>query len=98
MDHVDDFPTMCGEIIRVLRPGGLLIGSFNLEEPPTLWEPQTLNMEIIQRNLLDFLDVDSCRTSRQGPADDEYAPFYEQKLEYEEGEKGFLWVRGRKRA
>lgn len=97
MDHVDDFPAMCGEVLRVLRPGGLLVGSFNLGEPPTLWEPQTLDTKTIRRHLLDFLEVDSYRVSRQGPEDDEYAPFFERIQEYEEGEKGFLWVRGAKR-
>lgn len=97
IDHVDDFTTMCGEIIRVLKPGGLLIGSFNLEEPPTLWEPQTLNTKIIKENLLDFLNVESYRISMQGPEGNEYAPFYEQNLNYQQGEKGFLWVRGKKK-
>lgn len=97
IDHVDDFSAMCAEILRVLKPGGLFIGSFNLEEPPTLWEPQTLDTKIIQENLLDFLDIESYRVSRQGPEDNEYAPFFEQKLSYQEGDRGFLWVRGRKR-
>ncbi len=29
-DHVQDFVCMCDEILRVLKPGGLFIGSFNL--------------------------------------------------------------------
>lgn len=97
IDHVDDFPAMCAEILRVLKPGGLFIGSFNLEEPPTLWEPQTLDTKVIQKKLLDFLDIESYRVSRQGPEDDEYAPFFNQQLSYQEGDRGFLWVRGRKK-
>ena len=96
VDHVDDFLAMCSEIIRVLKPGGIFIGSFNLEEPPTLWEPQTLNTNTIQKYLLDFLDIESYRISRQGPEDDEYAPFFERNLSYQEGDQGFLWVRGKK--
>jgi hypothetical protein len=30
MDHVDNFDAMCSELLRILRPGGELIGSFNL--------------------------------------------------------------------
>ncbi len=97
IDHVDDFSAMCSEIIRVLKPGGVFIGSFNLEEPPTLWEPQTLNPGIIQKHLLDFLDVESYRISRQGPDGNEYTPFFENNLSYNEGEQGFLWVRAKKR-
>lgn len=97
IDHVDDFPTMCTEVLRVLKPGGLLIGSFNLEEPPTLWEPQTLSVDDVQKNLLDFLEVESFRISRQGPeVDNEYAPFFEGNTTYEKGEEGFLWVRAKK--
>ncbi len=33
VDHVDCFSEMCDEIIRVIKPGGEFIGSFNLEEP-----------------------------------------------------------------
>lgn len=57
LDHVDDFPAMCREIIRVLKPGGLFIGSFNLEEPETVTEPQRLNPELIKTYLLNDLDI-----------------------------------------
>ena len=97
IDHVDDFSTMCSEIIRVLKSGGVFIGSFNLEEPPTPWEPQSLTVRIIQEHLLDFLNIESYRISRQGPDGDEYSPFFEKNLSYNEGEQGFLWVRGKKR-
>lgn len=97
IDHVDDFPAMCSEILRILKPGGLLIGSINLEEPPTLWEPQTLSLKDVQTNLLDFFEVETYRVSRQGPeVDNEYAPFFDGSMSYEEGEEGFLWVRAKK--
>jgi hypothetical protein len=87
---------MCSEIFRVLKPGGVFIGSFNLEEAQTLWEPQTLNIQRIQEQILSKLDIESCRISNQGPNGNEYAPFFEDKLSYKEGEEGFLWVRGKK--
>jgi ubiquinone/menaquinone biosynthesis C-methylase UbiE len=99
IDHVDDFPKMCKEILRVLKPHGLFIGSINLEEAPTLWEPQTLSLDTVRRNLLDFLEIESYRVSKQGPEPDkEYAPFFDGNMEYEEGEEGFLWVKGRKKS
>ena len=52
LDHVFDLPTMCKEITRVLRRGGLLLGSFNLNEPITPCEPQTLNFETLREHLL----------------------------------------------
>ncbi len=96
MDHVDDFPLMCKEILRVIKPGGIFIGSFNLGEPATLWEPQTLTINKIQYNLLKYLKIESYRISRQGPNDNEYVFFYKGDLSYKEGEKGYLWVRGKK--
>ena len=97
IDHVDDFPTMCTEILRVLKPGGYLIGSFNLEEPPSFGEPQTLSVQDVQTHLLDHLRVESYRISRQGDEpDNEYAPFFEGNMSYEEGEEAFLWVKAKK--
>ncbi|MFC1660022.1 class I SAM-dependent methyltransferase [Gemmatimonadota bacterium] len=96
LDHVDDFATMCSEIVRVLRPGGAFIGSFNLEEPITACEPQSLSERTIQENLLDSLAVKSYRISTAGPDGDRYAPFFEGNLRYEPGQMGFLWVRAHK--
>lgn len=97
IDHVDDFPTMCAEILRVIKPGGYLIASFNLEEPPSFGEPQTLSVEDVKTNLLNHLQVESYRISRQGEEpDNEYAPFFEGNLVYEDGDEAFLWVKARK--
>ena len=96
MDHVDDFSGMCEEIVRVLKPGGLFIGSFNLGEKATLWEPQTLTVQKIESELLRFLRIVSYRASREGPDGVEYESFFTGKLSYHEGEKGFLWVRAKK--
>ena len=97
IDHVDDFPTMCSEILRVLKPGGYLIGSFNLEEPLSFAEPQTLSVQDVQSHLLDHLEVESYRISRQGDEpDNEYAPFFEGNMSYEEGDEAFLWVKAKK--
>ena len=96
IDHVDHFDVMCQEILRVLKPGGELIASFNLEEPASSCEPQQLNEQIIKENLLEYLNVQSYRITKKGPEENQYAPFYEGKLSYEIGQEGFLWVRAKK--
>jgi SAM-dependent methyltransferase len=98
LDHVDNFSDMCNEIIRVLKPGGEFIGSFNLEEPVTPCEPQQLNEKIIKENLLNYLEVLSYRITEKGPMDDPYAPFFNGNLTYTPGQEGFLWVRAKKHA
>jgi SAM-dependent methyltransferase len=102
IDHVDNFETMCSEIIRVIRPGGLFIGSFNLEEHPTPTEPQQLSELIINETLLRRMEVQSYRIMEkpeQMPSDaiTLYAPFFDGgDLSYRPGAEGYLWVRARK--
>lgn len=97
MDHVDNFSVMCKEIMRVIKPGGQFIGSFNLEEPASICEPQQLNEKIIKENLLNNLEVQSYRISKKGPGENLYAPFFDRNLSYKPGREGFLWVRARKK-
>lgn len=93
LDHVDSFSDICREVIRVIRPGGIFVGSFNLEEPPTPTEPQKLNENKVKESLLAAFDLQSYRVSRRGPKGDPYEPFYSGNLVYHEGDTGFLWVR-----
>lgn len=96
LDHVDSFSDTCSEIIRVLKPGGDFIGSFNLEQPTSLCEPQRLDEKIIKDNLLNFLDIQSYRITRRGPKENAYGLFFDGNLFYEKGQRGFLWVRAKK--
>jgi len=96
MDHVNNFSTMCKEIIRVIKPGGIFCCSFNLEEPATVFEPQRLTEKIIKENLLDFLDIKSYRATIPGPKDDPYRPFFDGNLTYSPGQHGILWVKAQK--
>jgi SAM-dependent methyltransferase len=93
IDHVDDFPRMCSEIVRVIRRGGLFIGSFNLEEPAGPTEPQRLDERLIEEQLLRRLEVQSYRLTAKPEHDDIYAPFFGELLPYQPGEEGYLWVR-----
>ena len=96
LDHVDNFPIMCAEIMRVLKHGGQFIGSFNLAEPPSPSEPQQLNEKIIRDNLLNYLEVQSYRITKKIPQENVYAPFFNGNVSYELGQEGYLWVRARK--
>ena len=96
LDHVDNFSYMCLEIMRILKPGGEFIGSFNLEEPATPYEPQQLNEKRIKENLLNDLVIQSYRITQKGPEEDLYAPFFNGNLSYQLGQEGFLWVRAKK--
>ena len=96
IDHVDDFSGMCAEIVRILKPGGIFIGSFNLEEPPSPCEPQRLSEDIIKNNLLNQLEIKSYRITIRGPKEDQYAPFYTNSLSYSPGQAGLLWVKAKK--
>ncbi len=96
IDHVNDFGQMCGEILRILKPGGEFIGSFNLEEPATSCEPQSLTEIKVKNHLLNWLEIKSYRAARPGPPDDLYKNLFENNLNYQAGEMGYLWVRARK--
>ena len=97
MDHVDRFSEMASEVLRVIKPGGLLIGSFNLEEPPTPTEPQRLTEQGIRESLLDQMEIHAYRVTRKAAKHgNAYAPFFEDRLSYESGEEGYLWVRAQK--
>ncbi len=97
IDHVDHFTAMCSEILRILKPGGLFIGSFNLEEPETATEPQRLTVDLIKTYLLGPMTIETYRISEKGPKDNVYGPLLENnELVYRKGNEGILWVRASK--
>lgn len=96
IDHVKNFDRMCNELIRILKPGGTLIASFNLEEPPTPAEPQRLTEQMIQDSLLKYLRIESYRLARKEPEGESYAPLLNGTAQYQPGDEGFLWVRATK--
>jgi len=92
IDHVNNFPVICAEIIRVIKPGGLLIASFNLEEPVSKAEPQKLTEQIIKKHLLNFFKIISYRITAK-ESKDIYEPFFSGNLSYQKGQEGILWVK-----
>jgi SAM-dependent methyltransferase len=101
LDHVYDLQTMCGEVVRILKPGGRFVGSFNLDEPPSPTEPQQLSEKVLKSYLLRHLEVQSYRLSEQGKQHETYygeyySPFFSENVSYKPGLPGILWVRARK--
>lgn len=96
MDHVDDLPAMAAEIRRTLKPGGELIGSFNIGEPPSVLEPQSLTADGVRRDILAGYEITSFRLARQGPPEDLFAHVRDGPLDYEPGQRGILWLRARR--
>jgi SAM-dependent methyltransferase len=97
IDHVDDFGLMCDEIVRTIKPGGEFIGSFNINEPPSVCEPQSLTEEIVKGQMLGRLEIQSYRLANRGPEGDMYAGFFDAGCQYDAAQPGFLWVRGKKK-
>jgi SAM-dependent methyltransferase len=71
-DHVSNLSQMGAEITRIMRPGGLLVGSFNIGEPPTFSEPQTLSEAMVHAKLLRHLNIELAQSVPTGPTGDVY--------------------------
>ena len=66
IDHVNDFPAICSEIIRVIRPGRLFIGSFESQRTVEHHRRSAAAMRHIDVQLLDRLNDPSDRTIARG--------------------------------
>ena len=97
IDHVNRFEAICDELLRILKPGGLFVGSFNLNEPPAPCEPQSLDEATVKRCLLDRMDVDSYRLSAPGKGSARYEPLLKGRpIPCDPGDESVLWVRAKK--
>ncbi|MCK4957686.1 MAG: class I SAM-dependent methyltransferase [Candidatus Cloacimonetes bacterium] len=96
IDHVDSFSVMSDEILRILKTGGILYCSFNLEEAKSVTEPQVLSESKIKNHLLNNMKIHSYRITNKGPKDNIYKPFYDNVLNYKHDSEGFLWVKAEK--
>jgi ubiquinone/menaquinone biosynthesis C-methylase UbiE len=94
MDHVERFDIICKELLRIVKPGGELIASFNLNEPPTPCEPQSLTEQLIREHLIGELVIKSYRVAPKGPVSDRYLSFYDPTPPPPgENEESILWLR-----
>ncbi len=97
LDHVKHLELMCREIVRIIKPGGLLIGSFNLNSVSTIAEPNPLSEQKLKNLLLDSFEIISCRISGIPEKGYLYEPLLTGNLlELREG-KGIMWVRASKK-
>ena len=96
MDHMSNFETMCKEAYRIMAPGALFVGSFNLGEPPTKCEPLTLTEEIVEQCLLNNLKVLSFRVAPVStPPQGSYIHFFDGSPAVSSGPR-HLWVKAGK--
>jgi SAM-dependent methyltransferase len=95
MDHVHNLAVMCGELLRILKPGGTFIGSFNLDEEPGVSEPQSLTPELLDEHLLRHLEVQSRRIAPKGRTN-AYEYFFTPPPPDARSPR-VLWVRGKKK-
>jgi SAM-dependent methyltransferase len=99
LDHVANLPRICEEIYRVLAPRGTLFGSFNLNEPATESEPQTLTHELLHDLLFRRFEVQSYRTAAQCSTEDggAYKYFFAEGPKVGPNDRSYLWVRATKK-
>ncbi len=94
LDHVENLENMCSEICRVLKKGGTFFGSFNLNEPPTAAEPQTLTENILDQKLLKMFRKQKVRFGGHRPGGSRYADMFEGTSNYVENKPGYMWFKG----
>ncbi|CAD7026905.1 Ubiquinone biosynthesis O-methyltransferase [Pseudorhizobium halotolerans] len=96
LDHVKYLDTTCGEIARILKPGGYLIGSFNLYEEETVTEPQTLDEGILNKLLFVHFDQLNVRLAPKFEVDF-YDGFFDRPVPPNYSGPMILWYVGRKK-
>jgi ubiquinone/menaquinone biosynthesis C-methylase UbiE len=96
IDHVSKLRVMCDEMRRVIVPGGKFFGSFNMLEPATFSEPQTLTEEKLHNVLLKHLDVQFYKIGAPSPEGGTYRAFHEGEYIDKPVPHSILWVRATK--
>lgn len=96
LDHVKNLRPMCEEIRRILKPGGEIIGSFNLNHPPDRAEPQTISAELIKQTLFSGYEIVHWWVSAPGPVEDLYRPLFSREFKEPAAGEAYLWARARK--
>lgn len=99
IDHTSFFELMSKECLRILKPDGLFVGEFNLNEKATICEPQVLTESKINENILNYLDVSYYRLTKRGKGKNRFKYFFENKdLQIGTDKVCMLWVRGNKKS
>ena len=80
LDHVEHLEIMAAELLRVIKPGGIFAGSFNLHEPACLTEPQTLDLPLLRKLFFRHLNMKICTFGLKGEMRNGKAYTYENML------------------
>ncbi len=95
LDHVDNLGEMADELFRIIKPGGLFLASFNLNEPPSGAEPQCFDEETLRLHIFKRLNIKSYRIALKN-RHDTYKNMYDNKIIKNMPEKPcILWMSGR---
>jgi SAM-dependent methyltransferase len=93
LDHVHNLDNMASEMLRILKPDGLFLASFNLNEPASCAEPQCLDEELLKKCLFKFLDMKSYRIALKDEQDTYKNLHYNSLLKGNMPEKRvILWI------
>lgn len=95
-DHVADIEIMAAELRRILKKGGELIGSFNLNEARTKAEPHTLSETWLRDSFFAGYEISSWRISAKPQSGYMYLPLLDDKLLPVDDSPAILWVRARR--
>ncbi len=95
LDHCSDLGSSCKEILRVMKKGALLVGSFGLEEEMSAAEPTTLTMKKLNGCLLDKFRIERMILGPKGPDGDTYCHMANPPEIIPDGPR-ILWVRATK--
>lgn len=96
LDHTQYLDEICLELKRVLRPGGLLIGSFNLNKKPSKVEPQYLTENNLRMILFNSFEILSWRVSAHGntkAGENLYEPLYKNQMIAPMNKEAVLWAK-----
>jgi SAM-dependent methyltransferase len=96
LDHVDNLKDICSELKRILKPKGVLLASFNLNEKASKCEPQNLTEDILRTELLQDLDIIRYRITSH-KSKNPYLDFINKKEHYKKNEPAVLWVKAIKK-
>ncbi|WP_114520373.1 methyltransferase domain-containing protein [Altererythrobacter sp. ZODW24] len=94
LDHVQNLQVMCDELCRVIKPGGKLFASFNLNEPPTPAEPHELTEAKLDQVLLGRFESHSRRFGRAVEGKAHYSEMLDGTSTYSDDEEGYMWFSG----
>lgn len=102
LDHADDPLLMFHEMLRITKTGGLISMSLNLDEPPSITEPNMLTQDFVRDSILTKLNVHHYVVSPRPPKEqsvygylDNWAKTGELPPPYN-GAWGVAWVSGAK--